>query len=254
MTIGVEHVGFEVDKDLRWSTHGLVNEADDVLDDVFARLLDQSWSWTQVLVTCCVETRLGFSKPAQSTELVFYDFIASSLYQTATSTKLWPKQRQIPYPKVMPVLISKSQTPENVGPVMSSWLLRSKLPVFYTGTRYDHIARQFHTGHQRKAPWIAINCAKDLKDIIPVGCVPIAVDRIEGAKPSSDYKHPPRAFISSALKMDSEKEITDFCRETIYVLTNVAAWTLLLRSMLFVWPHGKGWQLRIIWKWLHYQS
>ncbi|MBW3694775.1 TrmH family RNA methyltransferase [Vibrio sp. T187] len=112
------------------------------------------------------------------------------------------------------------KTPENVGSVMRAAGCYGANSVFYTGTRYDH-ARQFHTDTKEKHLELPLIGVEDLKQIIPVGCVPVAVDLIEGAKPLPDYKHPPRAFyIFGPEDGTLKKEITDFCRETIYVPTN----------------------------------
>jgi len=112
------------------------------------------------------------------------------------------------------------KTPENVGSVMRAAGCYGANSVFYTGTRYDH-ARQFHTDTKEKHLELPLIGVENLKDIIPVGCIPVAVDLIEGAKPLPDYKHPPRAFyIFGPEDGTLKKEITDFCRETIYVPTN----------------------------------
>ena len=72
--------------------------------------------------------------------------------------------------------------------------------------------------HDRDIPLIGV---EDLKNIIPHDCVPVAVDLIEGAKPLPEYKHPQRAFyIFGPEDGTLKKEITNFCRETIYVPTN----------------------------------
>ena len=84
----VEHVGFEVDKEIYAEVRiGLVNEADDVLDDVFARLLisrdpehkfcHMLWKRDQALL-----------KSAQSTELIFLRFHSLITLPNCNSTKL----------------------------------------------------------------------------------------------------------------------------------------------------------------------
>jgi tRNA(Leu) C34 or U34 (ribose-2'-O)-methylase TrmL len=112
------------------------------------------------------------------------------------------------------------KTPENVGSVMRASGCYGVNSVFYTGTRYD-LAKQFCTDTKdvhRNIPLIGV---EDLKAIIPMGCVPVAVDLIEGAKSLPEYKHPERAFyIFGPEDGTLKKEITNFCRDVIYVPTN----------------------------------
>ena len=62
---------------------------------------------------------------------------------------------------------------------------------------------------------------KDLKDVVPFDCVPVAVDIIEGARPLPEYTHPERAFyIFGAEDATLGKRITDWCRDVIYIPTS----------------------------------
>ncbi|MFA7553501.1 MAG: RNA methyltransferase [Spongiibacteraceae bacterium] len=111
------------------------------------------------------------------------------------------------------------KTPENVGSVMRAAGCYGVSSVFYTGRRYD-IAQSFCTDTQKVYEEIPLIGVEDLKTIIPYGCVPIAVDLIEGATPLPDFKHPPRAFyIFGPEDGTLKKSITKFCSETIYVPT-----------------------------------
>ncbi|MGF1714516.1 RNA methyltransferase [Photobacterium chitinilyticum] len=111
------------------------------------------------------------------------------------------------------------KTPENVGSVMRAAGCYGVNSVFYTGTRYD-LAKKFCTDTKNAYQDIPLIGVQELKDIIPHGCVPVAVDLIEGAKSLPDYKHPKRAFYIFGPEDNTlKKEITDFCRETIYVPT-----------------------------------
>ena len=112
------------------------------------------------------------------------------------------------------------KTPENVGSVLRAASCYQANSVFYTGTRYD-LAAKFCTVTQKKHFDIPLIGVEDLTEIIPHDCVPVAVDLIEGAKPLPEYKHPPRAFyIFGPEDGTLKKEITNFCRETIYVPTD----------------------------------
>jgi tRNA(Leu) C34 or U34 (ribose-2'-O)-methylase TrmL len=60
-----------------------------------------------------------------------------------------------------------------------------------------------------------------LHDVIPVDCVPVAVDLIDGAKSLVTYKHPERAFyIFGPEDGTLGKAVTDWCRDVIYIPTN----------------------------------
>ena len=112
------------------------------------------------------------------------------------------------------------KTPENVGSVMRAAGCYGVHSVFYTGKRYD-LAKQFCTDTNNKHLDIPLISVEDLQSIVPLDCVPIAVELVEGAKSLVDYKHPPRAFYIFGPEDNSlKKQITDFCRDTIYVPTN----------------------------------
>lgn len=111
------------------------------------------------------------------------------------------------------------KSPENVGSVMRAAGCYGVNSVYYTGQRYD-IAKPFYTDTQRSFERLPLIGVDDLEAIIPLGCVPIAVDLIEGAKPLPGYKHPPRAFyIFGPEDGTLQKSITDFCSDTVYVPT-----------------------------------
>ncbi len=111
------------------------------------------------------------------------------------------------------------KSPENVGSVMRAAGCYRVNSVFYTGHRYD-LAKKFYTDPSKRHRDIPLIGVEDLKAVIPHDCVPVAVDLIEGAKPLPDYKHPRRAFYIFGPEDGTLKsEITEFCRETIYVPT-----------------------------------
>lgn len=62
---------------------------------------------------------------------------------------------------------------------------------------------------------------EDLHSAVPFDCIPIAVDIIEGAESLIDFVHPERAFyVFGAEDATLGKQITDWCKHTIYVPTN----------------------------------
>lgn len=112
------------------------------------------------------------------------------------------------------------KSPDNVGSVMRAAGCYGVNSVYYTGKRYDR-AQPFYTDTQNVHESIPLIGVDDLKDIIPLGCVPVAVELIEGAKPLTTYKHPARAFYIFGPEDGSlRKKITNFCEDVVYIPTD----------------------------------
>lgn len=91
--------------------------------------------------------------------------------------------------------------------------------VFYTGKRYDY-AKPFHTDTQKVYESLPLIQVDDLQSIVPLACVPVAVELIPGAKPLTTYKHPARAFyIFGPEDGTLNKKVTGFCEDVIYIPT-----------------------------------
>ena len=61
---------------------------------------------------------------------------------------------------------------------------------------------------------------KDVFDVLPFDCVPIAIDLIEGAIPLPEYKHPERAFYIFGPEDGTLGErITSRCKDIVYIPT-----------------------------------
>ena len=115
--------------------------------------------------------------------------------------------------------LQNPKSPENVGAVMRAAGCYGANSVFYTGSRYD-AAKPYYTDTQKSYEALPLIGVEDLENIIPYGCVPVAVDLIPGAKPLTTYKHPPRAFyIFGPEDGTLGKKITRYCSDTIYVPT-----------------------------------
>jgi tRNA(Leu) C34 or U34 (ribose-2'-O)-methylase TrmL len=111
------------------------------------------------------------------------------------------------------------KSPENVGSVMRAAGCYGVNSVFYTGRRYD-MAKPFYTDTQNAYKTLPLVGVDDLKSIIPLGFVPVAVDLIDGAKSLTDYKHPARAFyIFGPEDGTLQKDIVQFCSDTVYIPT-----------------------------------
>ena len=105
----------------------------------------------------------------------------------------------------------------NVGSALRAADVYGASFVATTGRRYKGSPTDVSTAH-RKLPLFRID---NLKKAIPLDCVPVAVDLIEGSQSLVDYEHPDRAFyIFGAEDATLGKRITDFCRDVVHVPTN----------------------------------
>lgn len=86
--------------------------------------------------------------------------------------------------------------------------------------RLKHIVR-CRTDTQKAYRHIPTIWATDLHDAIPLDCVPVAVDLIDGATSLFNYVHPERAFyIFGAEDATLGERITSWCRDVVYIPTN----------------------------------
>jgi len=108
---------------------------------------------------------------------------------------------------------------ENVGSVMRAAGCYGVNSVFYTGKRYER-ARDFVTDTKRVHYDIPLIGIDDLQRIIPLGCTPVAVELVEGARPLPEYTHPDRAlYIFGPEDGSLSAEVRAWCEETIYIPT-----------------------------------
>jgi len=112
------------------------------------------------------------------------------------------------------------KTPANVGSAMRACGNYDAAFLAYTGHRYKK-SKQFVTDPAKYHRRIPLLYFDDLREAIPNDCVPVAVDLIEGATNLIEYTHPVRAFYIFGPEDGAlGKQITDFCRDIIYVPTN----------------------------------
>lgn len=108
------------------------------------------------------------------------------------------------------------KTPENVGGAMRACRVYGASMIAVTGARDRWLRHPTDTQKTfRHVPTIRCD---DLRSMIPFGCIPVAVDIIPDATPLPEYEHPQRAFyIFGPEDGTLGKEITDWCRDVIYV-------------------------------------
>ncbi len=110
----------------------------------------------------------------------------------------------------------RPKTAANIGSVLRAAGVYDVALVATAGKRYRRHATDVWKQY-RHTPFIE---TKDLFDVIPYDCVPVAIDLIPGARPLHKYTHPERAFyIFGPEDGTLGKTITDRCRDVVYVDT-----------------------------------
>lgn len=110
--------------------------------------------------------------------------------------------------------------PENVGSVLRAAGCYGVNTVFYTGRRYER-AREFRTDTKQVHLQIPLIGVDDLQQVVPLDCVPVAVELHRDAVPLTGYRHPERAFYIFGPEDGSvQKKIIDWCRDVVYVPTH----------------------------------
>lgn len=108
----------------------------------------------------------------------------------------------------------------NVGSVLRAAGCYGASMVAVSGPRPNHYLHRMPTDTQKAVRRIPTQKVDDLRLVIPHGCVPVAVDLVEGATPLQDYTHPQQAFyIFGAEDATLGNRITDWCRDSIYIPT-----------------------------------
>lgn len=106
---------------------------------------------------------------------------------------------------------------DNLGHVMRASGCYGVDMVAYTG---DRMTKTGVTDTQKAYRHIPLINAKDLRDILPMDCVPVAVDLLPRAKPLPDYVHPERAlYVFGGEDRTLNEDIVAWCRDVIYVPT-----------------------------------
>lgn len=113
--------------------------------------------------------------------------------------------------------LDNPKTNINVGSVLRAAGIYNAAFVAATGGRFKSEKTDTMKAY-RHLPFIR---PENLRDSIPLDCVPVAVDIIEGAIPLHEYKHPERAYyIFGAEDATLGDRVTSWCRDTIYVPTD----------------------------------
>ena len=112
--------------------------------------------------------------------------------------------------------LDNPKTSANVGSAMRAVGVYEAAFLAYSGKRLNSGCTDTAKFY-RHIPFFRV---ADLHQIVPFGCVPVAVDLIESAIPLNKYQHPERAFyIFGAEDATLGDRVVSWCRDIIYVPT-----------------------------------
>lgn len=107
----------------------------------------------------------------------------------------------------------------NVGAVLRAAGCYGSVLVAASGNRAA--ARPAPTGTRGVYKRIPLLRCNDLRDVVPYGCVPVAVDLVEEATPLPAYEHPKNVFyVFGAEDNTLGRRVLSWCRDVVYVPTD----------------------------------
>ena len=119
--------------------------------------------------------------------------------------------------------LTDPKNPENVGAVMRAAGCYNALSVSYTGNRYNKAKQHcgaLHTDTKNVASKIPLLSVESFMSAIPEGCVPVAIELVEGATSLVDFVHPNNAFYVFGPEDKSlAKDVVKWCEHVIYIPT-----------------------------------
>lgn len=108
------------------------------------------------------------------------------------------------------------KTASNVGAILRAAGCYGAAMVAVQGARYSHAA----TDTQKTWKHTPLLQVDDLRNVLPTGCVPVAVDLVDRARPLMQYTHPERAFyVFGGEDRTLGGDVLEWCRDVIYVPT-----------------------------------
>jgi tRNA(Leu) C34 or U34 (ribose-2'-O)-methylase TrmL len=113
--------------------------------------------------------------------------------------------------------LDNPKTNINVGSALRAAGIFECDMVAISGRRYHHAP----TDTMRHSSHIPLLHVRNLHDVIPYGCVPVAVEMVDYAFPLPEYQHPERAFyVFGAEDATLGKRVLSWCRDVVYIPTN----------------------------------
>ncbi len=119
--------------------------------------------------------------------------------------------------------LTNPKSPDNVGSVMRAAGCYNADGVFYTGKRFDAAmsrGQKLHTDTKNVSRRIPLAATESFKESLPQGCVPVAIELVEGATSLVDFKHPDNAYyIFGPEDKSLDKDVVAWCEHVIYIPT-----------------------------------
>jgi tRNA(Leu) C34 or U34 (ribose-2'-O)-methylase TrmL len=104
----------------------------------------------------------------------------------------------------------------NVGAALRAAGCYGAAMVAYSGRRW----KRMPTDTQKQVRRTPLLQCDDLVTVIPHGCIPVAIDLVDGATSLVRYRHPDRAFyIFGAEDATLGKRVLSWCKDVVYVPT-----------------------------------
>lgn len=111
------------------------------------------------------------------------------------------------------------KSPENVGSVLRAAGCYGASSIFYTGERYYRASR-YVTDTKKMHTRIPTLGVDDLRDVLPEGAIPVAIELVRSAKPLPAFEHPKKAFYIFGPEDGSiDKRLVNWCQEVVYIPT-----------------------------------
>lgn len=108
------------------------------------------------------------------------------------------------------------KTAANIGGALRASGCYNAAMVAVQGNRYSHSC----VDTQKRWKHAPLFQVENLRDVLPLGCIPVAVDLVENARSLVDYRHPERAFyIFGGEDRTLNQDVLDWCRDIVYVPT-----------------------------------
>jgi tRNA(Leu) C34 or U34 (ribose-2'-O)-methylase TrmL len=115
------------------------------------------------------------------------------------------------------VAIHEPKNALNIGSILRASSCYQAALIVVGGRRYGRAA----TDTQKTWKHTPLLEVDDVRIALPKGCVPVAVDIVEGARALCDYTHPERAFyVFGGEDRTLGEDVLSWCRDVIYIPTH----------------------------------
>jgi tRNA(Leu) C34 or U34 (ribose-2'-O)-methylase TrmL len=109
---------------------------------------------------------------------------------------------------------------KNVGSALRAAGCYDAAMVAVSGVRPGRYLKHIQTDTQRAYRHLPLIACDDLRELVPVDCIPVAVDIVPGARSLFGYTHPERAFYVFGPEDGTlGDEVLSWCQQKVFVPT-----------------------------------